>query len=96
LGTPLEAELHRLLGEALLADAGTVERGRVGDREKHYRRATAAAKAQELRGAMSLACLRRQQGRQQEAVALLAPLLGWFTEGSTRPISKRQRRCSTS
>jgi predicted ATPase len=30
---------------------------------------------------MSLARLRRQQGRREEAVALLAPILGWFTEG---------------
>jgi hypothetical protein len=30
---------------------------------------------------MSLARLRRQHGRQQEAVALLAPILGWFTKG---------------
>jgi predicted ATPase len=30
---------------------------------------------------MSLARLRQQQGRPQEAVALLAPILGWFTEG---------------
>ena len=30
---------------------------------------------------MSLARLRRQQGRQQEAVALLAPIFAWFTEG---------------
>jgi hypothetical protein len=36
-------------------------------------------KSWELRGAMSLARLRRQQGRQQEAVALLAPVYGWFT-----------------
>ena len=39
------------------------------------------AKSWELRGAMSFARLRRQQGRPQEAVALLAPILGWFTEG---------------
>jgi predicted ATPase len=39
------------------------------------------AKSWELRGAMSLARLRRQQDRQQEAVALLAPVYGWFTEG---------------
>ena len=39
------------------------------------------AKMWELRGAMSLARLRRQQGRHQEAVALLAPVYGWFTEG---------------
>jgi predicted ATPase len=38
-------------------------------------------KSWELRGAMSLARLRRHQGRPQEAVALLAPILGWFTEG---------------
>jgi predicted ATPase len=30
---------------------------------------------------MSLARLHRQQGRREEAVALLAPILGWFTEG---------------
>jgi predicted ATPase len=29
---------------------------------------------------MSLARLCRQQGRPQEAAALLAPILGWFTE----------------
>ena len=39
------------------------------------------AKMWELRGAMSLARLRRQQGRPQEAVALLAPVYAWFTEG---------------
>ena len=39
------------------------------------------AKSWELRGATSLARLRRQQGRQQEAVALLSPILGWFKEG---------------
>jgi len=39
------------------------------------------AKSWELRGAMSLARLRRQQGKPQEAAALLAPILGWFTEG---------------
>jgi hypothetical protein len=30
---------------------------------------------------MSLARLRRQQGRPQKAVALLAPIYAWFTEG---------------
>jgi len=30
---------------------------------------------------MSLARLRRQHGKQQEPAALLAPILGWFTEG---------------
>jgi predicted ATPase len=39
------------------------------------------AKSWELRAAMSLARLRRQQGRPQEAAALLTPILAWFTEG---------------
>ncbi len=39
------------------------------------------AKSWELRGAMSLARLRREQGRPKEAAALLAPILAWFTEG---------------
>jgi predicted ATPase len=39
------------------------------------------AKSWELRGAMSLARLRRQQGRPQKADALLAPIYAWFTEG---------------
>jgi hypothetical protein len=78
---PLEAELHRLRGEALLAGAGTVS-----ETEAAIEKAIAVARRQnakswELRGAMSLARLRRQQGRPQEAVALLAPIYAWFTEG---------------
>ena len=38
-------------------------------------------KSWELRGAISLARLWAGQGRPQEAAALLAPILGWFTEG---------------
>jgi tetratricopeptide (TPR) repeat protein len=80
-GAPLKAELHRLRGEALLAGAGTP-----GEAETAIEQAIAVARQQnakswELRGAMSLARLRRQQGRPQEAAALLAPILGWFTEG---------------
>jgi predicted ATPase len=80
-GAPLEAELYRLRGEALLAGAGTA-----GKAETAIEQAIAVARRQnakswELRGAMSLARLRRQQGRPQEAVALLAPILAWFTEG---------------
>jgi predicted ATPase len=80
-GAPLEAELYRLRGEALLAGAGTeseaeaaIEKGIEVARRQN-------AKSWELRGAMSLARLRRQQGRQREAVALLGPIYGWFTEG---------------
>jgi predicted ATPase len=40
-----------------------------------------SAKLWELRAAMSLARLRRDQGRRAEARDLLAPVYGWFTEG---------------
>jgi predicted ATPase len=39
------------------------------------------AKSFELRAAMSLSRLWRQQGKRAEAYELLAPLDGWFTEG---------------
>jgi predicted ATPase len=79
-GAPLEAELYRLRGEALLAGAGAVS-----EAETAIEQATAVARRQnakswELRSAMSLARLWRQEDRPQEAMALL---------------SKRPRRCST-
>jgi tetratricopeptide (TPR) repeat protein len=80
-GAPLEAELHRLKGEALLAGAGTVSEAETAIEQGIEVARRQNAKSWELRGAMSLARLRRQQGRQQEAVALLAPILAWFTEG---------------
>ena len=39
------------------------------------------AKSWELRAAMSLARLWRNQGKVSEARELLAPVYGWFTEG---------------
>jgi predicted ATPase len=39
------------------------------------------AKSWELRAAMSLAHLWRDQGKPQQARELLAPVYGWFTEG---------------
>ena len=78
---PLEAELHRLRGEAVLAGAGTVSEAETAIEKAIAVAHRQNAKSWELRGAMSLARLRRQQGRPQEAVALLAPILDWFTEG---------------
>jgi predicted ATPase len=40
-----------------------------------------SAKAWELRAAMSMARLWRDQGKSQQARELLAPVYGWFTEG---------------
>jgi predicted ATPase len=39
------------------------------------------AKSWELRAAMSMAQLWRDQGKRQRAFDLLAPIYGWFTEG---------------
>jgi predicted ATPase len=80
-GAPLEAELYRLRGEALLAGAGTVSEAETAIEKGIDVARRQNAKSWELRGAMSLARLRRQQDRPQEAVALLAPILAWFTEG---------------
>jgi predicted ATPase len=44
-------------------------------------RAPAAGKSWELRAAMSMARLWRDQGKRHEARELLAPVYGWFTEG---------------
>ena len=80
-GSPLEAELYRLRGEALLAGAGTVSEAEAAIEKGIDVARRQNAKSWELRAATSLARLRRHQGRPQEAAALLAPILGWFTEG---------------
>ena len=80
-GAPLEAELHRLRGEALLAGAGTVSEAETVIEQGIAVARRQNAKSWELRAATSLARLRRQQGRPQEAAALLAPIYAWFTEG---------------
>jgi len=77
-----EAEVYRTVGEiTLLAPESDVEKA-----EAHFERALAVARQQqakswELRAAMSMARLRRDQGKRQEAHDLLAPVYSWFTEG---------------
>jgi predicted ATPase len=58
--------------------------------ETLYRKALGIAEEQraklwELRATASLARLRRDQGRREEARNLLAPVYGWFTEGFGTP-----------
>ena len=80
-GAPFEAELYRLKGEALLAGAGPPSEAEAAIEQGIDVARRQNAKSWELRGTMSLARLRRQQGRREDAVALLAPILGWFEEG---------------
>ena len=77
-----EAEVHRIAGEiALKSLAPDPEKA-----EAYFDRALAVAREQqakswELRAAMSMARLWRDQGKRDEARDLLAPVYGWFTEG---------------
>jgi predicted ATPase len=75
-----EAELCRLRGELSRFCRGE------GDSEVWFRRSLdvsqrQGAKSLELRAAMSMARLWRDQGKRDEARDLLAPVYGWFTEG---------------
>jgi predicted ATPase len=77
-----EAEVNRIAGQIALKspepDAAKAE--------AYFERALAVARQQqakswELRAAMSMARLRRDQGKRDEARELLAPVYDWFTEG---------------
>ena len=77
-----EAEAHRIAGEiALMSPATDATKA-----EEYFDRALAIARQQqakswELRAAMSMARLWRDQGKRDEARDLLASVYGWFTEG---------------
>jgi predicted ATPase len=81
----LEAELHRLRGELLLAGAHA-GRSAWGAADVCFRQALDVARVQkakslELRAVMNLTHLYRQQDRQSEIQPLLAQTYGWFSEG---------------
>ena len=77
-----EAEAIRIAGEvALKSPAPDTQKA-----EKYFERALSVARQRELRSwelraAMSMARLWRDQGKPQQARELLAPIYGWFTEG---------------
>ena len=84
------AELNRQKGELLLRQGHTEGAGAL------HRKALSIARRQEaklweLRAAVSLARLRRGQGRHAEARDLLAPVYGWFTEGFGTPDLKEAK-----
>ena len=89
-GLWLGAELNRQKAQLLL---------RLSDSESAeelYRRALSIAEEQgaklwELCAAVSLARLRRDQGRRAEARELLAPIYSWFTEGFDTPDLKEAK-----
>ena len=79
--TWFEAEVNRIAGEIALS-----RRAGCAKAEAYFEHALAVARQQqakswELRAAMSMARLWRDQGKPQQARELLAPVYGWFTEG---------------
>ena len=77
-----EAEVNRIAGEIALKSS----QPDAAKAEAYFERALAVAREQqakswELRAAMSMARLWRDQGKRDEARDLLAPVYGWFTEG---------------
>jgi len=76
-----EAELHRLKGELLLRQASPTKEVEACFRQAIEIARQQQAKSLELRAATSLSRLWQQQGKRDEARALLAPVYGWFTEG---------------
>jgi predicted ATPase len=85
-----EAEIYRQKGWLLL------RQGHTDAAEELYRIALGIAREQqaklwELRAAVSLARLRRDQSRRAAARDLLAPIYGWFTEGFDTPDLKEAK-----
>ena len=80
--TWFEAEANRIAGEVTLMSPEPD----AANAETYFERALTVARQQqakswELRAAMSMARLWRDQGKVQQARQLLAPVYGWFTEG---------------
>jgi predicted ATPase len=84
--TWFEAEIYRNAGEIALKSSS----GPAAAAQAYFERSLAVAREQqakswELRAATSLARLWRDQGKRTEALGLLAPIYGWFTEGFATP-----------
>jgi predicted ATPase len=95
--TLCEAEVHRVAGEiALLSPERDVAKA-----EAYFERALTVARAQqakswELRAAMSMARLWRDQGKKRQARELFDPVYDWFTEGfDTRDLKEAKALLDT-
>jgi predicted ATPase len=92
-----EAEVHRIAGEITLMSP----KQDAVKAETCFERALTVARGQqaksfELRAAMSLARLWRDQGKRDEARELLAPVYSWFTEGfDTRDLKEARAMLDT-
>jgi predicted ATPase len=91
------AEANRVAGEIALKS----REPDAAKAETYFEHALAIARKQEakfseLRAAMSMARLWREQGKRTEARDLLAPVYGWFTEGfDTRDLKEAKALLDT-
>jgi predicted ATPase len=81
-----EAELHRLKGELILQASGVEAPAVQTEAEECFRKSIKIARQQEarlfeLKAAISLSRLLKQQGKKAEARQALAEIYGWFSEG---------------
>ena len=92
-----EAAAHRLRGELMFK----LNPPDVAAAEQVFTKSIVIARNQqtpifELRAAMSMARLWRDQGKREEARELLAPVYGWFTEGfDTRDLKEAKALLDT-
>jgi predicted ATPase len=87
-----EAEVHRVAGDIALMS----RRLHAAKAEAHFERAIAIAREQkakswELRVAVSMARLWRDQDKRTEARDLLVPIYAWFSEGFDTPDLKEAK-----
>jgi predicted ATPase len=86
-----EAELYRIYGELLLIQGAAKIKGEYCFYQALKVARDQKAKALELRAAISMGRLWRQEGKHQDALELLAPIYGWFTEGFETPDLKEAK-----
>jgi class 3 adenylate cyclase/predicted ATPase len=97
IGRSWESELRRQKGELFLA----LNPARASQAESCFKEALEVARHQkakslELRAAISLAALWETQGRFSEARGLIAPIYGWFNEGTDTEDLRRARAAQIS
>ena len=87
-----EAEIHRLRGELLLMRGEFAAAARLCFQQSLNVARSQAARLLELKAASSLAKLCAREGRPEQGLDTLDPILSWFTEGFDAPDLRDARR----
>ena len=86
-----EAEVYRVAGEIALKSPERATKAEVYLGQALVIARAQQAKSWELRAALSMARLWRNQGKRNKACDLLSPIYGWFTEGFDTPDLKEAK-----